>query len=449
MRSFREFFDTKKNRYMLNQLYEPHEAEIRAKEFAERKMRICLLTVVVTTVFFAFAFFYEKKISETKVVDISRDNHSGELITKDTKVVLEGKTERETFEMDISVNPQKYTEDELARLAAEAEPIIWETVCGENDSLDNVTNNLNFAESIPGYPFKITWKSERPTLLNSKGRIDFDNLSEILDEIGDAKGVSLQICATLTSGDYVEDLYSYVSIFPKKLSYEEELKQKLQTAISEADRKSQYEKEFRLPAEIEGYKVSFFYLNDHKAVVIVFMGIVISIILVRLKDSELKEKVKEREKEMERDYPRILNQYALFYTAGMNTRMIWRTIVENYEERLKNGGKARYAFEEMKRVEQRMRDGMGELDAYRFFSARCTNNRYKTFASTISQALQKGRGNLGALLIEEAERAERENDNRVRSDVQEMGTKLLAPMFMMFIIVLVIVMYPAFSKLYV
>ena len=145
---------------------------------------------------------------------------------------------------------------------------------------------------------------------------------------------------------------------------------------------------------------------------------------------------------MDRDYPQIINQYALYYCAGMNHRAIWQEICNKYESD-KKGGK-RFAYEEMLVTNRKLQEGVGELNAYEEFARRCQNVKYRAFVSLIEQWVQKGGNSLDILLEEEIDKAYKEENNRVRLLAQELSTKLLVPMIMMLVIVLVIVMVPAF-----
>ena len=59
----------------------------------------------------------------------------------------------------------------------------------------------------------------------------------------------------------------------------------------------------------------------------------------------------------------------------------------------------------------------------------------------------KGNDGLFDLLHEEMDKAQREKNNLIKKRASEAETKLLLPMFMMLLVVLAIVMIPAFIEL--
>ena len=151
---------------------------------------------------------------------------------------------------------------------------------------------------------------------------------------------------------------------------------------------------------------------------------------------------------MEADYPNILNQYALYFTAGMNPRAIWSAICSRYEhDREISGGVRRYAYEEMIMAKRMMDEGLSEIAAYDLFATRCDNVRYRAFISFVKQTAQKGGDGLKSVLYEEMEKAKAEKNNLIKVAASEAETKLLLPMFMMLIVVIAIVMVPAFIGL--
>ena len=91
-----------------------------------------------------------------------------------------------------------------------------------------------------------------------------------------------------------------------------------------------------------------------------------------------------------------------------------------------------------------MEEGVGEISAFDEFAKRCGLNKYRHFISIICQAMGKGREDLLLMLEKEAEDAFVERKNRAKELGEKAGTKLLFPMFLMLMIVLVIVMIPAF-----
>ena len=155
-------------------------------------------------------------------------------------------------------------------------------------------------------------------------------------------------------------------------------------------------------------------------------------------------RIQVKKEQMRRDYPEILNKFALYHTAGMNPRSIWNLLSSSYAR--SNKKRKRYIYEEMLITNRSMQEGQGELSAYDDFAARVALPEYKVFVNLLQQAVTKGRDDFDRVLYEEMDKAEKQESLKVRITGEEAGTKLLIPMFMMLMIVLVIVMVPAFMS---
>lgn len=108
----------------------------------------------------------------------------------------------------------------------------------------------------------------------------------------------------------------------------------------------------------------------------------------------------------------------------------------------------RPAYEEIRIVCYEMESGVSESEAYRRFGERCGQAKYKTFATLLIQNLQKGSRQMADMLERESTEAWEERKRKARVLGEAAATKLLVPMIMMLIVVMAIVMIPAFMSFY-
>lgn len=95
-----------------------------------------------------------------------------------------------------------------------------------------------------------------------------------------------------------------------------------------------------------------------------------------------------------------------------------------------------------------MDNGRGEIKAYQEFSERCDVQPYRKLVALLIAGQRVGSRRLMERLNEEADRVFAERKNAARRLGEEAGTKMLLPMMMMLIIVMGIVMAPAFLSIY-
>ena len=131
----------------------------------------------------------------------------------------------------------------------------------------------------------------------------------------------------------------------------------------------------------------------------------------------------------------------------MTVKKAWRKITEGYMKE-KEDENERYVYEEMRQTCHEMDSGVAELEAYRRFGERCGQVKYKTLATLLIQNLQKGSRQMADMLERESVEAWEERKRKARVLGEAAATKLLFPMMLMLIVVMAIVMIPAFLSFY-
>ena len=363
---------------------------------------------------------------------------------KDVKLKVHRAEEENREEVDIIVSDKGYTHDELIQMAAEADEIIAESMPADNPSADEVITDLSFAASIPGYPFKISWRTEDPLLIGRDGRINRDRFEKLKEKKDIYEGIETGIHYELIYEDFVHAADLAVRVFPENSNNEMTLSQYVKELAHENDVSERNEDYLKLPDEIDGQPLIYEEIKDKKSIILLILTLMTALGLYLREGEDLKKKVEKREKELISDYPRMVNKFLLFYSAGLTTRGIVSKLCKEYRISLDRGGKKRYLYEEMLICEGHMNEGMGEITAYEGFASGCGVHRYRHFISLVTQAIGKGRSDLLIQLEREASDAFQERKNRARELGEEAGTKLLFPMLMMLLTVLIIIMVPAF-----
>lgn len=424
-------------------LYGKSNAMEEYEAYKKRRRNRFVICMIITLLLVIIMLVYNYGADE-EIKCIERNGYGGgkKSILLITEVGDYGKEEQ----ISIEVDEVKYSSTEIEKMFNDAEQILFDKILGDNPSLNEITSDLKLVSSLNDYPFNITWKTEKPLLVNSRGVLNRKRINEEF-QVKNTKSIPMQLCATLKYEDFSRDVYGYIVLSNQNKSYEDIM----QDLSDEIARKGEEEKESpvqELPSNIGGLPVRYKKKKDMSSLGIILIGIVCAFGTVLGQDKEIEKKLRKRNDELEKDYFQILSEYALYYRAGMNTRIIWMKICENYEVEIMKGGQRHYAFEEMLISKQEMLDGLGEVNAYEGFAKRCGSIKYRSFVSMIEQSVIVGRESLDILLEEELEKARREETNRTRMLVQEMSTKLLFPMMLMLVIVLIIVVVPAFISFY-
>ena len=441
MRKMSELLVSSKTYSKLEQLYSEDELKREARRLGKEKIRLISIAIAVTIIIALAVYIQDMNGTHNQIKSIMRNSYGAG--DKSVETIVDIGVPNDKQKIKITVKDRIYNNEELDEYLKETEKRIWSEILGNNKTLDEVTENLNLVKSMDGIPYNISWKSEKPLLISSKGVIDKKALKEELSG-NSCEEIMVRLNATLRYEDRVDEIYGYVILKEDRTKNLDKFIEDLRREIEETGNKTRHLEEQLLPTKVNGINVTFYEKKQNRIFMVLCLGGLISFLLPIISDNKIDEDIKKRDRELNEDYPKILNQYVLYYCAGMNTRAIWEEICSRYERSTNNGKCKRWAYEEMVRCKRAMNEGKGELDAYNDFAKKCQLPSYRTFVSLIEQSVKKGNEKLNIALEEELERARKEENNRVRMLIAEMSTKLLGPMIMMLLIVLVIVMVPAF-----
>ncbi len=436
------FLVSNKTVMLTREMYRRPEADKRIRMMGQKRMKLIAAVLLISVTASIPVFVFDAAAGREPVTKLSRNDYG----KGDRTVTLTAKTKEGPEEtISVNVSARKYSDAELQRFSEELDRTLWTDILGENHDAENVTGDLVLPDHKDGFPFDIRWRSDKPLILDQKGVI---NKERLLQEDEADKGIRVMLCATLTYEDYSEDKYSYIVIKKQDPDPAGSLRTMIEESIKEDDRISREEVYQTLPENINDMKITFYRYSVNRGVVILFIGIAAAVLVIAKKDDDIRKEAAARRKQIESDHARILNQYALYHTAGMNPRAIWGQICIGYEQRLKESEQnRRYAYDEMLITKKMMDEGIGELAVYDDFAARMSSVRYRSFISLIKQSVVNGGDGLSKMLYEEMEKARRDRMAAVKVEASEAQTKLLAPMFMMLVVVLVIVCVPAFMGL--
>ena len=341
---------------------------------------------------------------------------------------------KETIALD--VRERTLTDTEAEEAYEKLLDLLGEEIPGENGSLQEVRENLNLPYEVEGYPFSIEWKSSNPSLLTSDGVIHAEDLDA---------SEKITLTAEVFYGQR-EWQYSWeITLCPPQRTEREQLIYELNKLVRETEEMQKYEENLLLPQEIECKAVFWTTPKDNTGRVILLLTFLAAAAVFYMKDKDLQEELVKRRREMKAEYPVIVSKYALFLEAGMTVRGAFIKICKDYYE--KKTDKIHPVYEEMHYSCNELKAGVSESRVYENFGRRTGIQEYTRLCALLSQNLKKGNTALAKRLKEESDDAVTENLQASKRRGEEAGTKLLAPMGMMLVMVLVMIMLPAFSGL--
>ncbi len=356
-----------------------------------------------------------------------REDYNGQTYTQNLELSISG----EEQPIEIEVAPRSYSETEkeaiLSRAAMKIESIIL-----EGQSAGHINQDLKLISSYEEMPIVISWVTDRPDILDWDGKI----CRGIPEE-----GTDVVLTASLEWGELEKEVTIPLTIFPKELTGDEALREKVNEAVSSSNNSE--DEKLILPDKIDGKNVVWHSAGSGQGLIVLFAGLLFAALFLfsRIQNRDIQEA--KRQEALLYDYPHLVNKLVLLLNAGMSMRAAFEKTAHDYRISLKNGGPKREGFDEILRMCADMEKGVSEIDAYRKLGERSKEAKYRTFSTLLVQNLRKGSGELINQLEREAGEAFEERKKRARILGEQAGTKLMFPMMLMLMVVFAILMIPA------
>lgn len=347
--------------------------------------------------------------------------------------------DEEPLSIEIPVEDRVYTEEEAKEKFEGAYDEICRNMLGENESLEKVTFPLTLPEKALGGTVKADWTSQNKMLLDDWGEIV--KSSGKISKEGETGAYLLE----LSCGEYSCEYEISVTVYPAEGTEKEMFLRELEERLADLSEKSLSSKTLLLPQEHDGRNLSWYMEQDRSGrYLILILPIASAVLLIMGNRQKQKEMLRDRENELLFDYPELIWKFTVLLQAGLTTRNVWERMVKEYGKKKEKDKKSRYAYEEMEITLNQLKNGVYESKAYGEFGLRCGLHPYLKFGTLLEQNLRQGTTGLSVRLKEEVFEAFEERKNLARRMGEEAETKLMLPMFMMLIMVLVIIMVPAF-----
>lgn len=181
---------------------------------------------------------------------------------------------------------------------------------------------------------------------------------------------------------------------------------------------------------------------------ILFLSVALIIGVPAGRVRQLDKLAESRNQQMLLDYSELISRFTLLLGAGINMKGAWIRIVGNYSNKRKDEKlSVHYIYEEMIISVREFQNGISERAVYEKFGRRIKLLPYMKFGTMLTQNLTKGnRSLLDQLKLTSLDALEQRRTAMKRLG-EEASSKLLFPMMLQFVLILVIVMYPALVSL--
>lgn len=427
------FFSSAQVEKDLRSLHPGEGKESLKADYYMKKLSLSLAVVFVGTL---FGILVKYNSQSSLLLDEEGRIPRGDYRKGSVRVQLKADSvENGTDSFQVEVAPVLLTEKEAQTLSEELWNRLPEYILGENEALDRVSCDLVLEESYGEYPFMLEWESSSPAVVGSTGRVYPGEMA-----------VPVEMTVKMRYEEFAREETFLIRVVPPMLTAWEQERAELENLLLQSEYGSRGEEVWSLPEEWKGEKISWQQEVEDYSMVLWILTIVTAVSVYAMSDQDLHKQQEQRKKQMQRDYPDIVHKLVLYAGAGMTVRGAFQKIAGDYEQK-KAGKKIRPAYEEMLYACRELHSGVSEASAYEHFGKRTGLQEYIRLSTLLTQNLKKGNSALLERLREEAGRAGEEKLQGCKRLGEEAGTKLLVPMVLMLLVVMVMIMIPAFSAM--
>ena len=330
----------------------------------------------------------------------------------------------------VRISERDYTDEELKILAGKFVKEIPDTICQSGDTLLHVEHDLDLKNKAQGYPFFIRWNSSEESVIDSTGKLvcrpDCKSTHNVI-----LKG-------KLSYGDYAENFEVSIKVFPQNLNNMTVVSYFLKEELKLSNEESKDKAYFSLPTDIAGREISWWTGFPLKSVYILVASFVVAIMVSVAWEYDRRQKIKTKERILKREYPGFTERVRLLVISGMTVRNALLYMGRDWDE-------GSLLHKELTIACNKLMNGIREEDVYEEFGEACGDD-YRKLMFILAVNLNQGNEKLLGLLMEESDRAVRNEREDAKRIGQEIGVKLLFPMMLILIVVMAVIILPAYTS---
>lgn len=367
-------------------------------------------------------YIFAKDYENTQITKVSKPNYGD----GNAKIELMLNNGSSNQRISVSVPEQDMSEAYKIDMCDKAIDKVIGVICADNKGKDYINSDMYF-------PFEIDSDIQFEYIIDSNyvdenGKIDKENIP-----FENGK-YSFYVTITATYKDASKDRKVQFTVIEDEFSYEKYVQDYIDNSKEDT---------IVLPQQIGKENVSYKKVTEDYSVLIL-IGLIITIVAFFYSiKNEMKDALKKRQDQLREDYYEIVSIISLLQSTGQSMRTSWSKVIDLYDRI----DKKRFVCEEMRIARNKMDRGIPELQAYREFGERCDVMEYTKFSNIIEQNVVRGTKDLRAQLEKEVINAKNERIAISREKAEKCSTKLLFPMMIMLVIVMIILIVPAFISM--
>lgn len=377
---------------------------------------------------------------------IQREGYAGE--ERDVGLHLKGGEEEK--EIILTVQPRTYTKEEQEEKLKEAFAYLDTHIRGKNENLSKVEENLDFSLDYDAFPFEEEVRPDDYSLLDEEGNVHNEKEWLVEEGYGERdfqKGVSTGVMITLRYGETEKKKYYEFLLFPKEIEGVEKTFAEISDKIKKQEKETIHEEAFSIPGKMDDVVITDAKGKTKSPVYVLGLGVLLCGLLFLKEQEEKREEEQKRNSCLLRCYPWFVNEMVLMLGAGMQVKNIIAMMLADYEtEKKREGDDREPLMAELLTAQAEIHMGMPEQQVYYRLGRRLKLPCYIKLMTLLEQNVKRGTRGLTAFFEQEEMQALEERKNMAKRYGEEAGTKLLGPMMVLLLVIMLMIMIPAFMS---
>ena len=322
-----------------SELYIGQNPKKLAKEYEKKKKKEMLLLLLAAIFILGLCIFHDWQNSR-----LENDNSivRGEYGSGKQEVSLQMKIKEEEWkDIDLVIYPKEYSKQELEELFLAACEYLPDRIRKENESLNQVSTDLDLIIEIEEFPFSLTWKSSNEEVLNALGEIIPSD--ETIEE-------DVELTVTFQYEDWEREYKIPVHVTVKA---NHDVTYYVEKNLKEQEEKTRQNELFILPDTFQNEVMQWRYPPGNSAMVLGILFLIMFPFISGQKDREIHKQTKLRKDQLQEKFPEFISKLILLLETGMSIRGAIFQIVGDLQKKNKKD----YLSEELQYICRQMKNG--------------------------------------------------------------------------------------------
>ena len=390
-----------------------------------------MIAVLGIGILFSLVIYFEDR-KDTKLRDgnvLIRNEYGEGEYELNLKVLYQEKED----EMRLNIEEREFTSDELDFLSAEAYEVIKKQMLNNNSSVEKVSEDISFPLSVSGYPFDLRWAVSDEAIIDRTGKL--------LCKEGCMETHSAIATVVLMYHDYRQTMNYELTVVPKTYSDEQMIFFGIKENIDEVVRNETESSVITLPNEYEGTPVLYSQHLPPNSIAMVIVSFVLSIVIGICVEYDEKKKERKINEELEKSYVIFAEKMKLYLISGLTVKKAFFEIKRSLE--FENKTEQLNLYKRIVAACNKYTNGYTEEAVINEFGSECEGS-YRKLCYLLVINLKRGNDRLIELMEDEVTKANIKRKEMARKKGDEASIKLLFPMMSMLLVVMALIILPAY-----